>query len=168
MSEYRDGALACRAVLQMMPSINWGGKQSDDEYFAKQHAAMAAILSSAGPLSSPEKVTILFDGDNAPRSVIGTSGELKSMSRRMAIPYFAGIAAELFYLGIPFTAEAFSDSSFHDFAVARWILSLTDSEADSLYCARVAYGLVMAHRSRVEYLARRLLEDGAVLSAKEI
>lgn len=48
MSEYRDGALACRAVLQMMPSIAWGEEQSDDVYFAKQHAA---ILSSAGPLS---------------------------------------------------------------------------------------------------------------------
>ncbi len=51
MSKYRDGALACRAVLQMIPSISWGGEQTDDEYFAKQHAAMAAILSSAGPLS---------------------------------------------------------------------------------------------------------------------
>lgn len=52
MSEYRDGALACRAVLSMLPSIDWTlGKQTDDEYFAKQHATMAAILSSAGPLS---------------------------------------------------------------------------------------------------------------------
>lgn len=119
-------------------------------------------------VSSPTIVTIPFDGDNAPRSVIGTSKELKSMSRRMAIPYFAGIAAELFYLGIPFMPEGFSDTRFHDFAVARWILSLTDSEADSLYCARVAYGLVIAHRSRVECLARRLLEEGAVLSAEEI
>ena len=52
MSEYRDGALACRAVLSMLPSIDWGcGEQTDEEYFAKQHASMAAILSSAGTLS---------------------------------------------------------------------------------------------------------------------
>lgn len=51
MSEYRDGALACRAVLRMMPSIDWGVEQTDDEYFAKQQAAVSAILSSAGPLS---------------------------------------------------------------------------------------------------------------------
>lgn len=52
MGEYRDGALACRAALSMLPSIDWNwGEQTDDEYFAKRHAAIAAILSSAGPLS---------------------------------------------------------------------------------------------------------------------
>ena len=51
MAEYRDGAIACRSVLQMMPTVDWGREQTDDEYFAKQHAAIAAILSSAGPLS---------------------------------------------------------------------------------------------------------------------
>lgn len=55
MSEYRNGAKACRAVLRMLPSIDWcasdGESQTTDEYFAKQQAAIAAILSSAGPLS---------------------------------------------------------------------------------------------------------------------
>lgn len=51
MSEYRDGATSCRAVLHMLPTIDWGEEQTDSEYFAKQHAAVAAILSSAGPLS---------------------------------------------------------------------------------------------------------------------
>lgn len=51
-SEYRDGAIRCRAVLKMLAGIDWGdGEQTDDEYFAKQHAAIAAILSSAGNLS---------------------------------------------------------------------------------------------------------------------
>lgn len=119
---------------------------------------------------STQSPTIIkpFDADNAPRSVIGASNELKSMSRRMAIPYFAGIAAELFYLGKPFTPEAFSDAKFHDFAVARWLLSLTDSEADYPYCARVAFDLVMAYRTRIEQLARQLLESGMVLSTEEI
>lgn len=52
MNKYRDGALACRSVLEMLPSIDWGSsEQTGNEYFAKQHAAIAAILSSAGPLS---------------------------------------------------------------------------------------------------------------------
>lgn len=52
---YRDGAHACRAVLRMLPSIDWLASSSEDEspgeYFVKQQAAIAAILSSAGPLS---------------------------------------------------------------------------------------------------------------------
>ena len=55
MSDYQDGAKACRSVLRLLPSIDWnaseGESQTTDEYFAKQHAAIAAILSSAGPLS---------------------------------------------------------------------------------------------------------------------
>lgn len=55
MSEYREGASACRAVLRMLPSIDWlvssNESETPEEYFVKQQAAIAAILSSAGPLS---------------------------------------------------------------------------------------------------------------------
>lgn len=52
MSEYRDGAMACSAALKSLAETHWGPcDQSLDEYFKKQFAAMAAILSSAGPLS---------------------------------------------------------------------------------------------------------------------
>ncbi len=55
MSDYQNGAQACRLILRTLPSIDWcasdSESQSVEEYFVIQQAAIRAILSSAGPMS---------------------------------------------------------------------------------------------------------------------
>lgn len=55
MSDFRNGAQACRLILRTLPSIDWcaseGESQTADEYFVIQQAAIRGILSSAGPMS---------------------------------------------------------------------------------------------------------------------
>ncbi len=55
MSDYQNGAQACRLILRTLPSIDWCASESEsqsiEEYFVIQQAAIRAILSSAGPLS---------------------------------------------------------------------------------------------------------------------
>jgi len=109
-----------------------------------------------------------FDSSRAPRAVIGISPQLKAISRKVAIQFYAGIAAERLYLGLPFDAQAFSDDDFSDFAAARWMLSLTNACGDAAYCARVACDFVVLQRDRIERLARRLLGHGLVSFAEDL
>lgn len=52
MSEYCDGAKACREALRALTTTYWGdSNQTDAEYFDRQAAAISAILATAGPLS---------------------------------------------------------------------------------------------------------------------
>ena len=61
MSDYRNGAQACRLILRTLPSIDWcasdSESQSVEEYFVIQQAAIRAILSSAGPMSVSTRQT---------------------------------------------------------------------------------------------------------------
>lgn len=54
-SDYQRGALNMTEVIKLIPQIVAGGpEQTTPEYFAKHDAAIAAILSVAGPM--PAKV----------------------------------------------------------------------------------------------------------------
>lgn len=121
------------------------------------------VITNESQMSRPNTA---FNRNDVPKAVIGTSPELKLQSIRIAIQYFAGLAAERVYLGLPFDSQVFSDEEFHDFAFARWILSLTDSESDADYCARIAYDLVVSNRRKIERMAIRLRESGKIHSLK--
>lgn len=101
-------------------------------------------------------------------AVIGTSEELKAISRKIATSLLAGIAAERIAMSLPFDHGAFLADDFHDFVRARWFLSLTGSEDEYRECAVLAHGIVSMQYPRVSCLAGRLVERNTIYSADEL
>lgn len=103
ISDYQRGALTMLEVAKLIPQIVVGNsEQTTPEYFAKQDAAIAALLSAAGPM--PEKAAGAMATLAAYLVLCEQDGGLPSVTNGWLSPA-AMTSTELDEYRVRFTAE---------------------------------------------------------------